>query len=678
MKQKNPRVFRALVFAPSFLAISSSFLGAQGVWDGGGADANWDTALNWDNDIVPATGADVSFNQPFPSGRTISTNGSRTVGTLTLGSVPAAPNNSYTIDHTGVDSTTDVLTINTGVNVTNTAGGTINIGRNNAASTFNLDVGSSLTTWTGTSSGTIQLNADLIGSGQITKDGDLNLRLRGNNSGYSGGWNLLRGNLNLEGFGNGTVQNALGTGAVTFNSTNGTTGNVSVNRGEAFTLANNFINNNSAGAQAALLFQGGALSNAIVTLSGSMTDGTSLSANARVNMQARAGFNAATYGEGRWNVSGNWSGYTGNGVNAVIATSDGTLQIDAQQGLAASNVTYITSDLGTGGSADYTSNTGAAAGAKSSTTKIILNGAFTMANNVRLEGGSGIAANGTGLNANTSKSFGSTNAAGTTATLSGNLAHNSTAGANIFSRDTGATLNVTGNITSNGGGRKLSVNDNYSYSTGVTGANNAIISQAAAGTVVFSGTNTYTSATRVVGGTLLINGSVQSDTVTVESGATLGGTGTINAGVSLSTLQVNGTIAPGVTAGTLTTNKSVSFNMGSALNLEIAGLASADKLAVNNTVDITGGNLAIVLSYAPTIGDFFTVIENDGMEGITGTFSNLADGGMIDADFNSTTYTFQADYAGGTGNDLVLTVVPEPTTALLAVLGSLALFRRRR
>jgi hypothetical protein len=53
-------------------------------------------------------------------------------------------------------------------------------------------------------------------------------------------------------------------------------------------------------------------------------------------------------------------------------------------------------------------------------------------------------------------------------------------------------------------------------------------------------------------------------------------------------------------------------------------------------------------------GTVFTVISNTGASPISGTFSNLADGGTITVGSN----TFQANYEGGDGNDLTLTVVP--------------------
>jgi hypothetical protein len=41
---------------------------------------------------------------------------------------------------------------------------------------------------------------------------------------------------------------------------------------------------------------------------------------------------------------------------------------------------------------------------------------------------------------------------------------------------------------------------------------------------------------------------------------------------------------------------------------------------------------------------------------------------VITASFNNVSYNFVADYQGGTGNDLVLTV-PEPTSGMIALAG---------
>jgi hypothetical protein len=54
------------------------------------------------------------------------------------------------------------------------------------------------------------------------------------------------------------------------------------------------------------------------------------------------------------------------------------------------------------------------------------------------------------------------------------------------------------------------------------------------------------------------------------------------------------------------------------------------------------------------LGTVFTVISNTATTPITGTFDNLPDGSTITIGGNK----LQADYEGGDGNDLILTVVP--------------------
>lgn len=49
-----------------------------------------------------------------------------------------------------------------------------------------------------------------------------------------------------------------------------------------------------------------------------------------------------------------------------------------------------------------------------------------------------------------------------------------------------------------------------------------------------------------------------------------------------------------------------------------------------------------------------TAISNTSIGPISGTFSNLPDGAIVNVKGNN----LQANYAGGDGNDLTLTVVP--------------------
>ena len=53
-------------------------------------------------------------------------------------------------------------------------------------------------------------------------------------------------------------------------------------------------------------------------------------------------------------------------------------------------------------------------------------------------------------------------------------------------------------------------------------------------------------------------------------------------------------------------------------------------------------------------GTSFTAISNTSANPISGTFSNLPDGGIVTVNGNN----LQASYSGGDGNDITLTVVP--------------------
>jgi hypothetical protein len=55
-----------------------------------------------------------------------------------------------------------------------------------------------------------------------------------------------------------------------------------------------------------------------------------------------------------------------------------------------------------------------------------------------------------------------------------------------------------------------------------------------------------------------------------------------------------------------------------------------------------------------TAGTVFTAIDNTSANPISGTFANLPD----DSTFVVGSNTYQAEYQGGDGNDLSLTVVP--------------------
>ena len=76
--------------------------------------------------------------------------------------------------------------------------------------------------------------------------------------------------------------------------------------------------------------------------------------------------------------------------------------------------------------------------------------------------------------------------------------------------------------------------------------------------------------------------------------------------------------------------------------------ASASHLGTTNLVNFS-------LNYAPSPGTELMVVENSGIGFLTGKLGNLGQGQTVGLRYNGTTYSFVANYFGGTGNDLTLT-----------------------
>ncbi|SEH14754.1 fibronectin-binding autotransporter adhesin [Sphingopyxis sp. YR583] len=131
---------------------------------------------------------------------------------------------------------------------------------------------------------------------------------------------------------------------------------------------------------------------------------------------------------------------------------------------------------------------------------------------------------------------------------------------------------------------------------GTTFALNGLISGAGgltksgAGILTLGGNNSYAGATDVNAGTLRINGNQSAATglVTVASGATLAGSGTIGGNVNVLN---GGILAPGNSPGTLNINGDLSLAGGSVLNFEF-GQADVAGGPLNDLVNV-GGNLTL-------------------------------------------------------------------------------------
>jgi hypothetical protein len=87
------------------------------------------------------------------------------------------------------------------------------------------------------------------------------------------------------------------------------------------------------------------------------------------------------------------------------------------------------------------------------------------------------------------------------------------------------------------------------------------------------------------------------------------------------------------------------------------------QLNVAGHVNLGGANLSLSGSHTPAPGQTFVVVNNDGADAITGTFNGLPEGGTI-TNFFGSGLSASITYAGGDGNDAVLTVFAPPSLSI--------------
>ena len=208
--------------------------------------------------------------------------------------------------------------------------------------------------------------------------------------------------------------------------------------------------------------------------------------------------------------------------------------------------------------------------------------------------------------------------------------------------DTAGTISAPGIAFGSGTG---TINFNQTNATTISAviSGNGTVNQLGSGTTTLSGNNSYTGATTVASGTLLVGGEISLSDVSVLSGAAIGGSGTLGGSLSLA---AGAQFVFSLTGALTVDGGSVTFG----------GFGIDDLVGLNSTV----------ANGAYTIIDGAAAIDFAGL-------ANLGEENAFDLGGGK-----QAYFSTGS---LVVNVVPEPSTYALLALGAIGIFvalRRRR
>ena len=213
------------------------------------------------------------------------------------------------------------------------------------------------------------------------------------------------------------------------------------------------------------------------------------------------------------------------------------------------------------------------------------------------------------------------------------------------------TLSGTGRVDLASGTLNLNANGSAVFSGVITGAGGNVTKNGS-GVLTLNGNHTYSGSTVINDGTLIVNGSQPASAVTVGTTGTLGGRGTVG-----NITSTGGRVNPGASPGMLTSSN-LSLNASSVLTVELNGPTAGvdyDQLNVRGTVNLGGAQLVVQPggSFAPSEGQQFTIINNDGVDAVVGTFAGLPNNSIF---ISESGLRFAVRYGSVIPNDVVLTV----------------------
>jgi autotransporter-associated beta strand protein len=663
MKPKKSALRQAGIACSTIIVtLTAPSLHAGNTWDGGGSNALWGSANNWDPNGAP----NYTLALDFQGGTRTTSQNNRTADASVAG---------INFINDGTTGKTAAFTLQ----------------GPNATTTNSMTLGGNITTTaraSGSMTDTIHASLDIILNGDrtITTNTNHNLRISGGiyedasprklikegvgqlvldntslttvNNSFSGGIDMNAGILSF------TNTGAAGSGTITLGAASGSDTAELRLTGTGTNISNTLtVRTGSSGTKSLAN-----LGTNTVTYSGQITANDNLAIIVNTNQMTVN--NAANSIDAGKMVS--FSNGNGNIVNSAIWGGDGSTSFT---GSGNGNITVS-------GASTYAGGTTLGAMTGNGVVIVQANSAFT---GPTLTSG----AFGTGtLNIGATKMRGVTSGnitIGNAISFTDNPTFTTQANEKslIFTGD--ATLGATRTLTVETGSTVASAAVEFSGAISGTGFG---ITKGGAGTLVLSGNNSYTGATDVTNGKLVVNGNISTSSLTtVAVGSTLSGSGTVGAAI------INGTLSVGNSPGQM--NFTDALTLAGTTIMEIDGNAGAGIAGGHDFVNLTGVGPAGVLTYGGTLTIDIGAIFAPGsyswnlfdMASETGSFSSMTVVGDYSAtlldidtdgiwDFSDPDNTWQFTESSGTLS--LVTTVPEPRAALLGGLGLLALLRRRR
>jgi len=557
---------RLCQFVAFALLISASVLPAASiVWDGD-TNTTFSDGNNWVGGVAPANsattdtavfGASITTNQPImTANRSVAglvfqkSNGGWTLGGSSQMGIGATGIND-TANTSGTTTISANLTASVNTVMSSGTGGNLLL-----SGTMLFGGSQSLTVNSGTV--TILTPAVVTALRAWSKQGAGTLILGNAASETSGGTlsfnaaagTLVLGNKSAIGSGNFTLGGGTVQASTDLSGSNAITNTVSLTINSTISGTNN------------MTFSGNLTSTQNRQITSSITGaGKSLvlTGNVFLSNSATTGRTVTFAGEGRTLISGAIANFNGTGVAGNIANSgNGTTVL-------AGNNTYTGFSRASVGTLQFAKAAALYGGNTTSWTaaKIAASSGATLAFNV---GGTG--------------EF----TTGQITTLLTNLAASTTIATNGMNSGSGIGFDTT-----NAAGGTFSISNVIANTTGTAGGARGLV-KLGTNTLVLSGNSTYTGATRILAGTLLVNGSVANTAITVSSGTILGGNGTIGGPV---TVEAGGSIQPPSSTGIQTFANGASYQAGSAFGWGLLANSSASRGTNYSGVNVTGGTLAI-------------------------------------------------------------------------------------